>query len=758
MEKFLTLNRLSVGYPGRTVLQNIDLSVDRGEILSVIGPNGAGKSTLLKSISGQLPLLGGSVVMQGEDLSRLPAAERARRIAVVLTEHIRPQYMTCREVVCAGRYPYTGRMGILRPEDEDAVDRAMERLKVTDLSARDFNAISDGQKQRVLVARAVAQETPLLILDEPTSYLDIRYRAELMEILRGLSREGRTILMSMHEIETALDVSDRLLCVEESGGVFSGKADELLAQDRIRDLFGMPEEMYQKVFGEKKRRAMLSAEDSATRGLADRDNAGFDHAFYTNRSCKYFPCHRGADPDSFNCLFCYCPLYFLGENCGGNFRYTQKGIKDCTGCLVPHRRENYARILEKLREHGRAGQREPSRSLPKGTAGQAASGRSRAQEPSDRQADADETCLREFISRVTGPSEELGRQVREDIDNLAMPPGSLGKIEKAAVRMAAIQGRRRPRAEKRRIIVLCADNGVWEEKVASAPQEVTARQACNMTKGLTGMSAIAAHRGDEVRVVDVGIATPYVCPEVLDLKVRKGTGNIVKGPAMSREEAVRAILTGIGLARQAFRDRVDIVGVGEMGIGNTTTSAAVISVLTGRRPEEVTGYGGGITEEAFARKVKCVEKAIEINRPDPDDPVDLLAKVGGLDIAAMCGVFLGCAGCRIPVVIDGVISAAAALCAVRLCPACRPYLFPSHESVEPGYRAAMKALSMEPWLRLEMRLGEGSGCTIAFAVMEAACAVLERMATFDKAGIDDGYLEEIRKKEVEKRHDTLQAD
>ena len=192
---------------------------------------------------------------------------------------------------------------------------------------------------------------------------------------------------------------------------------------------------------------------------------------------------------------------------------------------------------------------------------------------------------------------------------------------------------------------------------------------------------------------------------------------------------------------------VDIVRVGGMGVGNTTTSAAVISVLTGAEPSKVTGFGGGITEQAYLHKVQCVQRAIEVNKPDADDPMDVLAKVGGFDLAAMCGVFLGCAKYGIPAVIDGVISAAAALCAVKMCPACRDYLFPSHQSVEPGYMAAMEALGIEPWFKLDMRLGEGSGCTMSFAVMEAACAILERMATFEKAGIDDGYLEEIRESE-----------
>ena len=718
MENFLSLRGLSVGYPDRVVLQNIDLDILHGEILSVIGPNGAGKSTLLKSISGQLALLGGSVGMQGEDMAGCSAMERARKMALVLTEHIRPEYMTCREVVSAGRYPYTGRMGILQPRDKEIVEEAMARMKVTELSERDFNAISDGQKQRVLVARAIAQDTPVLLLDEPTSYLDLRYRTELMETMKDLAREGRTVLMSLHEIDLALEVSDRILCVQEGKNVWCGSPREVLEQDRIRDLFGMPGEMYEKLFGETKRR--LCGADAVS-----------DHTFFTNRSCKYFPCHKGADPENFNCLFCYCPLYAMGPDCGGNYRLTSSGVKDCTGCLVPHRRENYEKIMEKLRARNRA-------------AAKTAAATADVQFP--------DTTLQQVISDIQSPSKEILELVRGDLSRLAMPPGSLGKIESTAARMAAIQKRRRPRAAKRRIIVLCADNGVVEENVSSAPRSVTAKQAVNMTKGLTGMSSIAAQRGDEVQVVDMGIATPYECAQVLDRRIRRGTDNIAKGPAMTMEEAEKAVMTGISLAYQAFAEQVDIVGVGEMGIGNTTTSAAVISVLTGAEPVKVTGFGGGITEQAYLRKVQCVQRAIDVNKPDADVPTDVLAKVGGFDLAAMCGVFLGCAKYGIPAVIDGVISAAAALCAVRMCPACRDYLFPSHQSVEPGYMSAMEALGIEPWFKLDMRLGEGSGCTMSFAVMEAACAILERMATFEKAGIDDSYLEEIReaeKKELE---------
>ena len=724
MERFLHLHGLSVGYPTRKVLENIELEIEKGEILTLIGPNGAGKSTLLKSISGQLPLLAGSVLMQGQDLAKCDAKERARRIAVVLTEAVRPEYMTCREVCAAGRYPYTGRMGILRKEDEEAVDRAMARMKVEDLAERDFGAISDGQKQRVLVARALAQETPVLLMDEPTSYLDIRYRTELMETLRGLAAEGKTILMSLHEIDLALEVSDRLLCVKEGGEVFCGTPQEVLTGERIRDLFDMPAGMYEKLFKEKAGQAAHPQQD---------------HTFFANRNCKYFPCHKTEDTDNFNCLFCYCPLYAMGPDCGGHFRYTKKSVKDCTGCLVPHKRENYPVIMDKLRAWNRRGQTDAA------LENYSDPGKKETPDISEilttvKSAEPLADCIR----GITPPDAEMARLVRADLDNLAMPPGSLGKIETTAVRMAAITGRRKPRAERRRIVVLCADNGLVEEGIGSAPQEVTAAQAVNMTRGLTGMSSIAGYRGDQVQVADIGIATDYHCDKVLPLNVRKGTANIVKGPAMTRDEAERAIRIGIGLAEQASRDNIDIVGVGEMGIGNTTTSAAVISVLTKRTAEDVTGLGGGITEDAFRHKVECVRRAVTVNRPDPEDPVDVLAKVGGLDLAAMCGVFLGCARYRIPVVIDGLISAAAALCAVRLCPDCRLYMFPSHESAEKGYRIAMEAVGIEPWFKLDMRLGEGSGCTMAFGVMEAACAVLDRMATFEKAGIDDSYLDKLR--------------
>lgn len=330
---------------------------------------------------------------------------------------------------------------------------------------------------------------------------------------------------------------------------------------------------------------------------------------------------------------------------------------------------------------------------------------------------------------------------------LAKPPGSLGELENIYIRLCGVGGTLHPACRPCRVIVLCADNGVADEGVSVTPRSVTAAQAVNMTKHLTGMSAMAHYFGDEVQVVDVGIADAYHCPAIVNRKILPGTRNLAREPAMTRQEAARAVCVGLDLARQARADGVALIGVGEMGIGNTTTSAAVLSALTGLPAEAVTGRGGGMTDAGFALKKQVIAHALALHRPDREDVLDVLSKVGGLDIAAMCGVFLGAAVQRIPAVIDGFISAVAALCAGRLCPAAADAFFASHLSQEVGYQAAIRELGLTPWLHLGMRLGEGSGCPIAFRVMEAACAAAQGMATFSGAAIDDSYLDEIRGKD-----------
>ena len=325
---------------------------------------------------------------------------------------------------------------------------------------------------------------------------------------------------------------------------------------------------------------------------------------------------------------------------------------------------------------------------------------------------------------------------------LAKPPGSLGRLEELSIQLAGITGRVHNALNKKQLLVFAADNGVVAEGVSSAPQSVTKQQTINLTRGKTGAAVLAKHFGCGLTVCDVGVNADIYESAVLNRKIAYGTQNICTGPAMTREQTLQAILTGAEIARTVD---ADVIGVGEMGIGNTTTSSAVLAVLLGADVEAVTGRGGGITEESFRKKKAVIRTAIEVNRPDRDDVVGVLSKVGGFDLAAMCGAFLGAAAARRPTVIDGLISAAAALCSVRLCPNVRGYLVPSHASFEIGYRLAMEAMDLRPLFDLGMRLGEGSGCPLAFQVLDAACAVINDMATFDEAGINDDYLDEIRR-------------
>lgn len=325
---------------------------------------------------------------------------------------------------------------------------------------------------------------------------------------------------------------------------------------------------------------------------------------------------------------------------------------------------------------------------------------------------------------------------------LAKPPGSLGRLEEISIQLAGITGRVHNALNKKQLLVFAADNGVVAEGVSSAPQSVTKQQTINLMRGKTGAAVLAKHFGCGLTVCDVGVNADIYESAVLNRKIAYGTQNICTGPAMTREQTLQAILTGAEIARTVD---ADVIGVGEMGIGNTTTSSAVLAVLLGADVEAVTGRGGGITEESFRKKKAVIRTAIEVNRPDRDDVVGVLSKVGGFDLAAMCGAFLGAAAARRPAVIDGLISAAAALCAVRLSPNVHGYLVPSHASFEIGYRLAMEAMDLRPLFDLGMRLGEGSGCPLAFQVLDAACAVINDMATFDEAGINDDYLDEIRR-------------
>ena len=349
--------------------------------------------------------------------------------------------------------------------------------------------------------------------------------------------------------------------------------------------------------------------------------------------------------------------------------------------------------------------------------------------------------LKSLLDSITPPDEAAMKAAKERQDKLAKPPESLGRLEELSIQLAGITGKVHNKMEHPHLLVFAGDNGVVEEGVSSAPQSVTLMQTINLTRAKTGASTLCKAFGVGITVCDVGVNAQIHDPAVVNRKIAYGTGNIAKGPAMTRDQAVTAILTG---AEIAMATPADGLGIGEMGIGNTTTSSAVLAVLLDAEVEDVTGRGGGITDEAFQVKKNVIRRAISLNQPDKNDVIDVLSKVGGFDLAAMCGGFLGAAATRRPVVIDGFISAVAALCALRLNPLVRHYLVPSHASYEIGYKLAMEAMELQPIFLLGMRLGEGSGCPLAFQVLRAACAIINDMATFQQAGIDDGYLEEIR--------------
>ncbi|WP_294170073.1 nicotinate-nucleotide--dimethylbenzimidazole phosphoribosyltransferase [uncultured Clostridium sp.] len=351
-----------------------------------------------------------------------------------------------------------------------------------------------------------------------------------------------------------------------------------------------------------------------------------------------------------------------------------------------------------------------------------------------------------FINNIEGVNEKAKETARERMNILAKPLGSLGKLEELAIKLSGITGKVKNRIDKKCIIILSSDNGVVEEGVASSPQYVTLAQTINFSKGLTGVAVLAKENSTDLIVVDIGVNCDGEIPGAINKKIRKGTYNIAKGEAMSYEEALKAIYIGIDLVRDVKEKGYDILGVGEMGIGNTTTSSAVLASLVDCEIDEVVGKGAGLTDEAFILKKEVVKKAIEINKPNREDPIDVIAKVGGFDLAGMVGVYLGAAYYKLPIVIDGFISVVAALVATKLCSKVKDYLIPSHVSKEIGYSIAINNIGLEPMLNLDMRLGEGSGCPIAFSIVNYACAIMNNMATFDEAEIDPSYLNKIKDK------------
>lgn len=345
--------------------------------------------------------------------------------------------------------------------------------------------------------------------------------------------------------------------------------------------------------------------------------------------------------------------------------------------------------------------------------------------------------LAKTLAEIQGLYEEPMAEARRRWSSFIIPPGSLGRLEELAVRVAGITGNPRPSLGARAIILMAGDHGVVAEGVSAAPQEITHQILPAFVKGVAGIGVLGRLAGARVVVVDVGVAVPVNCPGVLPRKVRPGAGNIARGPAMSREEAVRAVEVGIEVVQEEIARGATLVGLGDMGIGNTTPSSAIAAVLGGFTPEEITGRGTYVNNEVLRRKVEVVKRALEVNRPDPTDPLDVLAKVGGLEIAGLVGVILGAAARRVPVILDGFITTAAAMVASALQPLTREFMIASHLSGEQGHRLMLEHLGLTPMIYLNMRLGEGTGAALAMHLVEAACRLINEMASFEEAGLSN---------------------
>ncbi|MDF2890051.1 MAG: cobT [Clostridia bacterium] len=352
--------------------------------------------------------------------------------------------------------------------------------------------------------------------------------------------------------------------------------------------------------------------------------------------------------------------------------------------------------------------------------------------------------LNKTISGIKAADELAKSEAVRHMDSLIKPIGSLGTLEKIAVQLSGITGQRSNTFEKKCTIVMAADNGVHEEGVSSCPQEITAVQTINMTKGLTGICVLSQHAGAEVVIVDIGVKGDLNAGGIINKKISHGTRNMAKGPAMTREQAVKAFETGIEIVGELVSKGYKLFGTGEMGICNTSTSSAVLMALTDISVEQAVGKGAGLTDADYENKKRVIERALETNKPDSNDVLDVISKVGGYDIAGMAGCFLAAAYYRVPIVIDGFISTVAAFAAYKLNPLVKDYMFASHSSEEIGYKHAIQILGLEPMLNLHMRLGEGTGCPLAFNIIEASQAVVKNMATFEQGAINDDFLVDIR--------------
>lgn len=346
--------------------------------------------------------------------------------------------------------------------------------------------------------------------------------------------------------------------------------------------------------------------------------------------------------------------------------------------------------------------------------------------------------LQDVLAKIGAPDRQLGANAQARLDRLTKPVGSLGRLEELAAQYVMITGNLAPTVPRAVVFTFAADHGVALEGVSAYPREVTPQMVLNFLRGGAGVNVLARHAGVDVRVVDIGVDYEFGDrPGLLDRKVMKGTRNLAIEPAMTRDQTEQAVMVGIKLATEAVREGFGLIGTGEMGIGNTTPSSAITAVMTGRPATETTGCGTGIDESGRLHKAAVIQQALDLHRPNQSDALDVLMKVGGLEIAGLAGLVLGTAAARAPVVLDGFIAGAAALIAVGLQPLCREYLIASHCSVERGHRIVLDHLRLKPLLDLDLRLGEGTGACLGMDLVCSAIKIYTEMATFDEAGVSE---------------------
>lgn len=345
---------------------------------------------------------------------------------------------------------------------------------------------------------------------------------------------------------------------------------------------------------------------------------------------------------------------------------------------------------------------------------------------------------RETIDRIQSTDPRLLAQAQARLDRLTKPIGSLGRLEELAARYVMITGEMKPKVPRGAVFTFAADHGVTVEGVSAYPSAVTPQMVLNFLRGGAGVNVLARHVGIEVRVVDIGVAYDFeAAPGLIHKKIMPGTKNLLVESAMSSTQAEHTLQVGIALATEATQQGIGLIGTGEMGIGNTTASSAITAVMTRRSVSEVTGRGTGIDDASHARKIDVIQRALDLHRLDSTNPMEVLAKVGGLEIGGLAGLMLGAAAARIPVVLDGFIAGAAALIAVGLQPRCKDYLMASHRSVERGHQAILDHLGLKPLFDLDLRLGEGTGACLGMSLVFAAIKILTEMATFDEAGVSE---------------------